>query len=286
MKTYYGEWMLLMVTMLAALSWLFSKYALLELPPAGFIGVRFFIAALLFLPFACPQLKHLSNVQLKNALTVGICFSLFQFLWVQGMNHAENIGEGAFIVSLSMLLAPLISWTLFRHRLQYMFWFCLPLAGGGLFLLASETGLAFSQGNGLFLLSSLMLATFFVLNNQFSKSVPALSLATIQLAMAGLSCGVFSLGFETWPQTVSGAAWGWVAANIFLATGFRYLLQAIGQRRSQITNAAIIMILEPVWALLLGVALLSEVITWQKALGCFLILTALFVYRLQPQEQS
>jgi hypothetical protein len=34
-QKYYGELTLVIVTILAALSWLFSKYALLELPPAG-----------------------------------------------------------------------------------------------------------------------------------------------------------------------------------------------------------------------------------------------------------
>ncbi len=283
MQKYRGELILLVVTILAASGWLFSKYSLQELPPAGFISVRFLAAALLFLPFAYPQLRRLSREQFKSAVTVGSAFSLNLFLWVQGMSYSENMGEGAFIVSLSMLLAPLVSWLIFCHRPQRMFWFCLPLAACGLFLLASDSGLALSLGNALFLLSSLAAATSFVLNNQFSKFVPALPLTTIQLTMVGLFCGLFSLGFETWPQTVSIATWSWVAASVLIATGFRFLLQAIGQRHSQITNAAIIMILEPVWTLMLSVVLLSEIITWQKALGCILILTALFVYRLQPQ---
>ncbi|KGQ70518.1 RhaT protein [Chelonobacter oris] len=283
MYKYRGELILLLVSLLAASGWLFSKYALQVLPPAGFISVRFLAAGLLFLPFACPQLRRLSREQLKSAVTVGLAFSLNLFLWVQGMSYTENMGEGAFIVSLSMLLAPLVSWLIFRHRPQRMFWFCLPLAGGGLFLLASGSGLHLSLGNTLFLLSSLVAATSFVLNNQFSKSIPALSLTTIQLLMVGLFCGLFSLLFETWTMPVSRATWGWVAASVLIATGFRFLLQAIGQKHSQITNAAIIMVLEPVWTLLLSVSLLGEIITWQKALGCGLILTALFAYRLQPQ---
>ncbi|KAE9528957.1 DMT family transporter [Testudinibacter aquarius] len=283
MQKYRGELILLVVSILAASGWLFSKYSLMALPPAGFISVRFLAAALLFLPFAYPQLRRLSNAQLKSAVTVGAAFSLNLFLWVQGMSYTENMGEGAFIVSLSMLLAPLVSWLVFKHRPQRMFWFCLPLAAAGLFLLASGSGLHLSLGNLLFLCSSLAAATSFVLNNQFSKSIPALPLTTIQLSMVGLSCGLFSLAFETWPDSVSLTTWNWVAASVLIATGFRFLLQAIGQKHSQITNAAIIMILEPVWTLLLSVSLLGEIITWQKGLGCMLILTALFAYRLQPQ---
>ncbi|MGR6980126.1 DMT family transporter [Testudinibacter sp. P27/CKL/0425] len=282
-QKYRGEWILLVVSILAAAGWLFSKYALLELPPAGFISVRFLAAALLFLPFAYPQLRKLSPAQWKSAVTVGSAFSLNLFLWVQGMSYTENMGEGAFIVSLSMLIAPLVSWLIFRHRPQRMFWFSLPLAASGLFLLASGNGLHLSLGNLLFLCSSMAAATSFVLNNQFSKSVPPLPLTTIQLTMVGLFCGIFSLLFEQWQSGISLITWSWVAASVLISTGFRFLLQAIGQKHSQITNAAIIMVLEPVWTLLLSVSLLGELISWQKALGCTLILTALFAYRLQPQ---
>lgn len=283
MHKYRGELILLLVSILAASGWLFSKYALQELPPAGFISVRFLAAAALFLPFAYPQLRRLTRQQLKSAVTVGAAFSLNLFLWVQGMSHTENMGEGAFIVSLSMLLAPLMSWLILHQRPQRMFWICLPLAAAGLLLLASGSGLRLSLGNALFLLSSTVAATSFVLNSQFSRTVPVLPLTTIQLAMVGTFCGIFSLLFETWQLPISGGTWGWVAISAVFATSFRFLLQVIGQKHSQITNAAIIMILEPVWTLLLSISLLGEILTWQKALGCGLILTALFAYRLQPQ---
>lgn len=283
MHKYRGELILFVVGILAAAGWLFSKYALQQLPPAGFISVRFLAAALLFLPFAYPKLHRLSPQQWRSALTVGLAFSLNLFLWVQGMSYTENMGEGAFIVSLSMLIAPLVSWLIFRHRPQRMFWISLPLAVIGLFLLASGSGLHLSLGNLLFLCASLAAAVSFVLNNQFAKSVPALSLTTIQLTMVGLFCGLFSLLFEPWRGGISLTTWSWVAASVLISTGFRFLLQTIGQKYSQITNAAIIMVLEPIWTLLLSVSLLGEIISWQKALGCSLILTALFAYRLQPQ---
>lgn len=75
-QKYRGELILLVVTILAASGWLFSKYSLQELPPAGFISVRFLAAALLFLPFAYPQLRRLSREQFKSAVTVGSAFSL------------------------------------------------------------------------------------------------------------------------------------------------------------------------------------------------------------------
>lgn len=44
--------LMVLVTLLAAAGWLFSKEAIRELPPAAFIGSRFLLAALLLLPLA------------------------------------------------------------------------------------------------------------------------------------------------------------------------------------------------------------------------------------------
>ena len=44
--------LMILVTLLAAAGWLFSKEAIRELPTAAFIGSRFLLAALLLLPLA------------------------------------------------------------------------------------------------------------------------------------------------------------------------------------------------------------------------------------------
>ena len=284
MNKYRGELMLFTVTLFAASGWFVSKATLKELPPSGFLGIRFIGASLLFLPFALPHLRRLQHQQILRAAAVGAAFSANIFLWIQGVAHSKHFGEGAFLLSLSMLLAPLLSWLLFKHRPSRMLWLSLIIAGSGLYLLNAGRPLwQMSLGSLLFGASSLASALFFVLNNQFSKDVPALPLTTIQFAAAGVVCSAYSLLFETWHFPLSAASYGWLAIGILLITNTRFLLQTHAQKQCPIGNAALIMVLEPVWTLIFSVVLLGETLTWQKAIGGGLILLGLLVYRLPLQ---
>lgn len=283
-QKYQGELLLLAVTVLAAFGWFASKFAIAELPSAAFLAIRFLVAVLLFLPFAYRELRRLTWQEWARAVAVGLAFSANIFLWIQAITHSQYFGEGAFLMSLSMLLAPLLSWVLFANRPARMFWVSLTMAVAGLYCLNAGKPLAqFSLASGLYAASSLAGALFFVLNNQFAKNLPTLALASIQLATAGLVCLVYSVFFETWNPNVSMQTWLWVAVSIVLITNFRYFLQTLGQKRCAIGNAALIMILEPVWTLVLSVVLLGEALTWQKMLGGGLILLALVAYRLPLQ---
>ena len=281
MHHYRGELWLILVTLLAASGWFVSKAALQELPAAGFIGARMIGAALLFLPFALPQLCQWTAGQFARAAAVGAAFSGNIFFWIQGVAHSTHFGEGALLLSSSMLLAPVLSWLLFRHRPSPMLWLSLALSGCGMYLLnAGKSPLQMSLGSGLFALSALMSALFFVLNNQFSKGMNALPLTTVQLACAGIVCSGYSLAFETWHFPLSAASWTWLIIGIMVITNTRFLLQTHAQKICPIGNAAMIMVLEPVWTLLFSVLILGEILSWEKAVGGALIIAALLLYRL------
>lgn len=280
MHSYRGEWLLLSVSLMAAAGWFVSKNVIAGLPPAAFLGIRFSAAALLFLPFALSALRTMDAGQWRRAGAVGLAFFLNIFLWLMGVAHSRYFGSSAFVFSLSMLAAPLLSWLLFRHRPPRVFWLSLLPAAAGLYLLTGGKGGIFDTGSLFFAISALAAALFFVLNNQFAKHIPVLALTTVQMAAAGILCGAYSLAFEHWPPQVAGVVWAWLALCIVVLTNLRFLVQTYAQKLCQIGSAALIMVLEPVWTLLLSVWLLNETVGAAKAAGCTLILAALVIYRL------
>ncbi len=280
MHSYRGEWLLLSVSLMAAAGWFVSKNVIASLPPAAFLGIRFSAAALLFLPFALSALRTMDAGQWWRAGAVGLAFFLNIFLWLMGVPHSRYFGSGAFVFSLSMLAAPLLSWLLFRHRPPRVFWLSLLPAAAGLYLLTGGKGGSFDTGSLFFAISALAAALFFVLNNQFAKHIPVLELTTVQMAAAGILCGAYSLAFEHWPPQLAGVVWAWLALCIVVLTNLRFLVQTYAQKLCQIGSAALIMVLEPVWTLLLSVWLLNETVGAAKAAGCTLILAALVIYRL------
>ncbi|WP_407903147.1 DMT family transporter [Gallibacterium anatis] len=158
----------------------------------------------------------------------------------------------------------------------------MPIALSGVYLLAISKGeLHFSADSLFYLLASLFSASYFVLHNQYSKSIPALALTTLQLSVVGVLCLSYSLIVEPWKSEVPTSAIMWLTISVLIGTNFRYMLQTIGQRYCNIANASIIMLLEPVWTMIMSVWWLDEQLTALKLAGSVLILAALLIYRIK-----
>ncbi|PKF48657.1 EamA family transporter, partial [Enterovibrio nigricans] len=88
-----------------------------------------------------------------------------------------------------------------------------------------------------------------------------------------------SLLFEEMPASISPSIWAWFSMSIVLATCLRFICQTRGQKGTTATNAAFIMILEPIFTVIFSVLWYNEPMPPQKIMGCLLILTALVGYR-------
>lgn len=274
-----GDLFILTATLLASAGWLFSKEAIAGLPPIGFVGWRFLLAALIMLPFCYRPLLALSRELLLKAAAIGLVMTLNLIFWIQGISHSDGIGEGAFIMSLAMLLVPPLAWLIFKERPSHSFWLALPIAVVGLLLLTMGNGLSFSKGQMFFLAASLSLAMYFNLNSRFARRIDPMALTCIQLSVVGIIHLFYSGLFEQWPDNIAPVTWGWFAASVLLATSLRFGCQTVGQKYSNVGNAALIMMLEPIWTVLISVFWYHEPMPIQKVFGCILILVALLSYR-------
>lgn len=275
-----AEFILVVTTLLAAAGWVFSKQAIQGLPPFGFIGIRFLLASLCLLPFCLGALKRSSMADCLKSMGVGLLLSGAIFCWIYAISISDTLGEGAFIMSLSMLFVPLLAWPLFGIKPGRAFWLSLPLAIVGLFLLSWSGEWVVSSSQLLFLASAFGLALHFNFNSQYSAKLPAMLLTTLQLFVGGCLGVLLSLLFESWPDQVSLITWKWLALSVLLATSLRYLMQTVGQKYANPTNAAILMLLEPIWTLVLSVLIYDESMPANKIFGCGLLLCSLLFYRM------
>ncbi|ELL4666898.1 DMT family transporter [Vibrio fluvialis] len=275
-----AEIILVLTTLLAAAGWVFSKQAIQGLPPFGFIGFRFVTASLILLPFCLPALRKASLGDMLRSMGVGVFLGGSIFCWIYAISISDTLGEGAFIFSLSMLFVPLVAWPLFGNKPGRAFWKSLPIAVLGLFLLAWNGEWNASISQIWFLLSAVGIAIHFNFNSQYSAKLPPMLLTTLQLFATGCLGLLLSYFVEAWPQEVSGETWKWFVLSVLLATSLRYLMQTVGQKHANPTNAAILMLLEPVWTLLLSVWIYSESMPLNKIIGCVLLLGSLLLYRM------
>ncbi|WP_323896939.1 DMT family transporter [Aeromonas allosaccharophila] len=281
--------LMVLVTLLAAAGWLFSKEAIRELPPAAFIGSRFLLAALLLLPLAWLREPPPTRAQLLRAAGCGTLLGASLLLWVTAISQSDALGSGAFIMSVATLMAPLAAWAAFRAKPGRHYWLTLPIAIAGLLLLSSSThwGGDHPEQTGVslslfwFLAAATTLGIQLAVHRHFAQSIAPTWLTCIQLAMTGLLGTLISLLTEQWPEGgVSHGIWGWFAASVLIATTLRYWLLTHALSKMTTAHAALMMLLEPVWTLILSTLCYSEPLGGAKLAGAGLVLGALVLYQL------
>ncbi|MEF1227990.1 DMT family transporter [Vibrio fortis] len=278
LKALGGEVYLLGATLLAAVGWIASKLVVLEMPGPLFIGVRFFIASLILLPFCFRLIRQLSWSQLLGIAGVGLILSGSLQVWVYAVSITDSLSEGAFITSLAMIIAPFVSWLIFRVKPNRAFWLSFPISIIGMLLLTLTHGWAFEESQIYFLLASIMLSLHFVMNKRVTNNVKPIASICIQLFMVGISGMAFAAMTGQPEFEITGSLIFWFTVSAVVATAIRYLLQTVGQHSVNMEVAALIMILEPVWTLILSVTMLGETVELQKLVGGAVIIGALFCY--------
>lgn len=277
-KTMKGELCLLFATILAGVGWIASKLVVLEMPGPVFIGVRFVVASLILLPFCIHHIRQLSFKQILSLCGVGLLLSVSLQVWVYAVSITQTLSEGAFIMSLAMIIAPFVSWVIFRVKPNRAFWMSFPIAIIGMLLLTLTNGWHVEPSQIYFLLASMLLSIHFVMNKRVITNIKPIASICVQLFVVGISGLAFASSTTQPDFEITQSLIFWFIVSAVVATSIRYLLQTLGQHSVNMEVAALIMILEPVWTLLLSVSVLDESVELQKLLGGAVIIASLFCY--------
>ena len=276
-----ADFLLVIVTLLAAAGWIFSKETLQGMPPILFIGIRFLLAGLVLAMLGLRAFKKLSAQALKRSLMTGTVFAIAMMFWIMGLFNAEHVGEGAFITSMGVVLVPIMARWIFGDTPPLSTWMALPVAISGLALLSLDNGLHLDSGQLFFLAAATIFALHFNLNTRMVAEVPALVLTSIQLMVVGMVALMVSWHVEEWPIELSGNIWGWLLASAIIATSLRFYLQTFAQGLAPASHAAVILTIEPIWTTLLAGWWFGEIMSTVQLAGCGLIFSALLINRWQ-----
>ena len=276
-----ADGVLILVTLIAALGWMFSYHALQGLPPLLFIGLRFLCGGLLLGVLGGRRMAPLRGdlALIKQGVANGVLLAGAMMCWIMGLHFTTAMGAGAFISSLGVVVAPVMARLLFGARIPRSTWLAIVVATLGMACLAVQKGMTVGLADLFFFASALGFSLQFTLNSRFAAKFPALPLTAIQLFVVGLVSLAASLPLEDWPARVGNETWLWLATSVLLATSLRYFMQIWAQGRTTMNHAAFIMTLEPVWTALLAMAWLGERMRPVQLLGCALVLGALLISR-------
>ncbi len=273
-----AELYLFLASVLAALGWIASKLVVLNMPGEVFIAIRFLLAGLILLPFCYKRILRLSLKQLIMGCGVGVFLGVgFQVLiYAVSINH--SLSEGAFIMSLAMIIAPVTAWIIFQVKPNRAFWFVLPISAIGMMLLTLGSTWQSDSSQLYFMLAAVFFSIHFVLNKNISRRLTPLVSICLQLFTVGI-VGAIYVGFtQEYAFEFNRSLIFWFIISTVFATSMRYWLQITGQYLVNIETAAFIMILVPIWTMMLSVTVLGEALELHKVLGGCVILLSLFLY--------
>lgn len=253
--------------------------AVADVAVVPFLAVRFLIGAAVLAPFALRGRPRSGGPDHQPGLAraglacgaVLLAGYLFQTVGLQYTTASVS----AFVTYLLVVLVPLLSALVLRRPPGRATLAGVVVAVAGLFLLTGQgTGLGLGKGELLTLGCALAFAVHILLLADLAPRFDTIRLTAAQLAVVGGACalpGLFVGGYDF-------TARAWVAAAYTGASvsGLAFALQVWGQRRVGPTRTALLLMLEPVSAAMVG-AVVGERLGWSGAAGACLILVGIVV---------
>jgi drug/metabolite transporter (DMT)-like permease len=245
--------------------------------PLPFLAVRFLIGLVVLVPFAAgrprtPQLWRDGGVA-GLALGAGYVFQ------TTGLQYTTP-SVSAFITYMAVVFLPVIVTIAFRRPPQPSTVVGVVIAVVGLVLLTGGVGGEFGRGEWLTLGCAFCFAVHIVILARVAPRNDTIALTAVQIAVVMVGCGV--AGWFTGGYGLGAAAWAAALVTGIGATAVAFLLQTGAQKVVSPTRAVLVLLLEPVFAALLG-AVLGERLGWRGVLGGVLILAAVIVVEVVPQ---
>lgn len=242
-----------------------------------FNGIRYLLAALVVLPFVgqIANLTKLPHAQFKWMFIAGFLLFVGSALQQVGLVYT-TAGNAGFITGLYVVLVPIFLFIFWRERLHWLSLVAVGLAVGGAYLLSTAGRFEVRAGDALELVGALFWTFHVIVLGKFASRFESMSFSVGQLVV----CGLLNLGVGAFVESVPVFDWSLVGAIVYTALfslGLCYTLQIWAQRHTPPADAALILSLESVFAVLAGWWLLNETLAPIQILGCVLIFVAVML---------
>jgi drug/metabolite transporter (DMT)-like permease len=185
-------------------------------------------------------------------------------------------GNAGFITGLYVVLVPFALYFIWREKPHWMSIVAVVLAGVGAFLLSTGGRFEVKPGDALELVGALFWTFHVIVLGKYASRFEAMTFSAGQLIV----CGLLNLAVGVVAEPMmkfSGQLMFAIAYTAFFSLGLCYTLQVWAQRHTPPADAALILSLESVFAVLSGWLVLHEKLISIQVLGCILIFIAVIL---------
>ncbi|WP_338143688.1 DMT family transporter [Brevibacillus laterosporus] len=283
-KAFMVDFLLLCIVFIWGATFVVVQNAVHMLPPNTFNAVRFFSASLfLALIYFIRNPKAGQTCNFSLILSGG-----FLGFWLFVGYATQTVGllytspsKAGFITGLSVVLVPLLSLVVLKHKVKTSALVGVCMAVIGLYLLTMNGSLSLTFGDFLVLCCAICFAMQIVLTGRYSPRFPTMPLVIIQLFTVSFLSMCYALLKEDWQAVYDPIVIGHpeVLWALFItaipATALAFLVQTSFQKETSPTHVALIFSLEPVFAAFTSYLWIHEVLTIKQLIGCAFILSGM-----------
>jgi drug/metabolite transporter (DMT)-like permease len=237
-----------------------------------FNGISFTLAAVILIPFI-PKGTRMTREQWKWMFLAGIVLFIATALQQVGLLYTK-VANASFLTSLYAVFTPFLLWIGFRERPHWLDMIAVTLAAVGAFLLSTSGSFTLYPGDSLEIVGSLFWALHFVVLGKFASRFESVSFAAGHFFISGLINLILGLFLEDLSVFTALPLLGAVLYRATLSIGIGYTLQVWGQKHTPPTDAAILLSLEGVFAVIAAWFLLDQTLLIVQVTGCVLIFVA------------
>lgn len=246
-----------------------------------FNGARYLLAAVVVMPFALRISRsiqpgvRISREQYKWMFIVGVVLFGGSAIQQLGLLYT-TAGNAGFITSLYVVLVPIMLFVVWREKVHWISVVAVGLAGAGAFFLSTGGSFVVRTGDLIELVGALFWTAHVIMLGKYASRFESISFTVGQLVV----CGGLNLALGLLLERSMPINMPLLVAILYTALfslGLCYTLQVWAQRHTPPADAALILSLESVFAVLSGWLLLDERLLPLQILGCILIFVAVLL---------
>ena len=287
-------WMLILATALWGAGFTWAKDAQQAINLAGpglhatlgplwFLGLRFLVAGLLWLALFPAARRGWSTGSVRRSVVLGALLAVGMILQHLGLDRSSE-AVTAFLTTLSIVFVPVLSATVLRRPPRVAVWVGVAVAMVGVWRMTGGAPRGFGLGELFGVACAVVFSVHILALNVLVPRDSPMRLNGGQFLVIGLICLVaipfdpaswayLSAG-ELWRVTNQPVAWTGLALMVLLPTLGAFSLMTFFQPKLDPTRAALIYLVEPIWAGAFAWVIAGRAMTGAELQGAAIILAA------------
>ncbi|PLX40052.1 MAG: EamA/RhaT family transporter [Deltaproteobacteria bacterium] len=286
-RRHLAEFLLATVTIFWGATFPIVKEAIEEVPVLCFLWVRFLFAAILLALFAGPKgFATLNKEGYLKGIFLGVLLFASYITQTYGLSLTTSSNTG-FLTGLNVVWVSLLAGPILKKPPAPGAKIGVVCAVAGLFMLTWQGSFSINPGDALVSLCAFFVALHILGLDALTKGYDGRALAFVQIMTMAVLGAIGSYFFEpvSWPRVWSSSLiWALIITAVF-ATTYAFWVQTTFQKWTTPTRAALIYTLEPVFAAVFSIWLLSEKLSTIGWIGGALIVCGMVVAEALPARK-